>query len=347
MATERHLLGHGTQVGPGAPTPRAAVRARRPILLSMAAPPVRVPRALSLVVLANLVVQVGIVVTGGWVRLTGSGLGCPTWPQCVPGSYTPVSEQAEGLRAAIEFGNRLLTFLVAVVAVALVVLLWRNRRRLLGYGLAVLLGTVLQAAIGGVTVLAGLHPATVAVHFLVSALLITVSAALLFRVREPDGVAVRVVPRALRVLLLGLLVVAAATLVLGTVVTGSGPHSGDAEVPIRFDLDFAAVSVLHAEAVVLFIGLLVGLLAGLHAVGAPRTALRRTWLLLGVTLAQGGVGWLQYFTGLPRALVSLHMLGACLLVVALTAAVLATRERTAPGTRPLARRSPAGQLVGS
>ncbi len=311
----------------------------------MAAPPVRVPRALSVVVVANVVVQVGIVVTGGWVRLTGSGLGCPTWPECVPGSYTPVADQAEGLQAAIEFGNRLLTFVVAAVAIALVVLLWRHRRRLLGYGLAVLLGTGLQAVIGGLTVRMGLHPATVALHFLVSALLIAVSVALLVRFREPDGPAAPVVPRPLRVLLAGLVLAGAAALVLGTVVTGSGPHSGDAEVPIRFDLDFAEVSVLHAEAVVLFIGLLLGLLAGLHAVGAPRKALSRTWLLLGVTLAQGGLGWLQYFTGLPRALVSLHMLGACLLVVALTAAVMATRVRTAPGTEPLTRRSPAVELV--
>ncbi|MGJ7442830.1 COX15/CtaA family protein [Aquipuribacter sp. MA13-6] len=313
----------------------------------MAAPPARVSRALSVAVLVNLVVQVGIVVTGGWVRLTGSGLGCPTWPECVPGSYTPVMAQEEGLRAAIEFGNRLLTFVVALAALAVVVLLWRQRRRLVGYGAAVLLGTVLQAVIGGITVLMGLHPATVAVHFLVSALLITVSAVLLLRLREADGPAVPVVPGALRVLLAGLVVTAAATLVIGTLVTGSGPHSGDAEVPIRFDLDFDAVSVLHAESVVLFIGLLLGLLAGLHAVGAPRLALRRTWLLLGITLAQGGLGWLQYFTGLPRPLVSLHMLGACLLVVAVTAVVMATRVRTTPAAVPSDHRSPAGQLVGS
>ncbi|WP_380168212.1 heme A synthase [Jannaschia sp. R86511] len=313
----------------------------------MAAPAARLPRVLSVAVLVNLVVQVGIVITGGWVRLTGSGLGCPTWPECVPGSFTPVTEQEEGLRAAIEFGNRLLTFVVALAAVAVVVLLWRHRRRLLGYGLAVLLGTVAQAVIGGFTVLLGLHPATVAVHFLVSAGLIAVSAALVLRVREPDGPGQRLLPRPLRALLAGLVVTGAATLVLGTVVTGSGPHSGDAEVPIRFDLDFAAVSVLHAEAVVLFVGLLLGLLAGLHAVSAPRRLLGRTWLLLGVTLAQGGVGWLQYFTGLPRALVSLHMLGACLLVVALVAVVLATRER-GPRTPDLApRRSTAGELVGS
>ena len=313
----------------------------------MAAADTRVPRVLSVAAVVNLVVQVGIVVTGGWVRLTGSGLGCPTWPECVPGSFTPVSEQTEGLRAAIEFGNRLLTFVVALAAVAVVVLLWRHRRRLLGYGLAVLLGTVLQAVIGGVTVLMGLHPATVAVHFLVSGLLIAVSAVLLLRLREPDGPSRPLVPRSLRLLVAGLVLTAAATLVLGTVVTGSGPHSGDAEVPIRFDLDFAAVSVLHAEAVVLFIGLLLGLLAGLHAVGAPARLVRRSWVLLAVTLAQGGIGWVQYFTGLPRALVSLHMLGACLLVVSLAAVVVATRRRD-PRTPDLAaQRSPAGELVGS
>ncbi len=316
----------------------------------MAAPPTaRVPRALSVVVGVNIVVQVGIVVTGGWVRLTGSGLGCPTWPECVPGSYTPTREQQLGVQPYIEFGNRLLTFVVAVAAIALVVLLWRHRRRLFGYGLAVLGGTVLQAVIGGITVLAGLHPATVAVHFLVSAGLVAVSTVLLLRLREADGPARSVLVRPVRLLLAGLVTTTAATLVLGTVVTGSGPHSGDAEVPIRFDLDFEAVSVLHAEAVVLLIGLLLGLLAAVHAVGAPRLLLHRTWVLLAVTLAQGGLGWLQYFTGLPRALVSMHMLGACLLVVALTAVLLASRTRSLPDPRHPGRaaRTPAGELVAS
>lgn len=296
----------------------------------MPAPPARVPRVVTVAVVINLVVQIGIVVTGGLVRLTASGLGCPTWPQCVPGSFTPTVEQELGIHPVIEFGNRLLTFVVALAAVAVVVLLWRHRRRLLGYGAAVFLGTAFQAVLGGITVLTGLHPATVAAHFLVSALLVAVSAVLLLRLREADGPRRPTLPGSLRLLVASLVVVGAASIVIGTLVTGSGPHSGDAEIPVRFDLEPRAISTLHAESVVLFIGLLLGLLAAVHAVPTTRRVRSRTWLLLVVTLAQGGIGWVQYFTGLPRALVSLHMLGACLLVVALAALVVACRDRSLP-----------------
>ena len=300
--------------------------------------------------MANLVVQVGIVVTGGWVRLTGSGLGCPEWPECVPGSYIPTSEQQEGLRAAIEFGNRLLSFVVGAAALATLVLVLRHRRRLWPWAAAILGGTLLQGVIGGITVRTGLHPATVAGHFWVSAVLVAVSTVLLVRAHEPDGPAVPVVPRAVRGLGLGVAAVGALAVLLGTVVTGTGPHSGDADTPIRFPLDFETVARTHAESVVLFVGLLLGLLVCLHVTGAPASLRRRGAVLLAVTLAQGGAGYLQYFTGLPRPLVSLHMLGACLLVVALTWFVLGTRERrpTAAPPRPDRRgASSSAQLVGS
>lgn len=321
----------------------------------MAAPSARVPRVVTIAVAVNLLVQVGIVVTGGLVRLTASGLGCPTWPECVPGSFTPTVEQELGIHPAIEFGNRLLTGVVGVAALAVVVLLVLHRRRLLGYGAAVLLGSGFQAVLGGITVLTGLHPATVAAHFLVSAALVAVSTALLLRLHEADGPRRPLLPASLRLLVWGLVVVGAATLVLGTLVTGSGPHSGDAEVPVRFDLEPRAISTLHAESVILFVGLLLGLLAALHAVGAPALLRRRAWQLTALTLAQGGLGYVQYVTGLPRALVNLHMLGACLLVVALVALVLAARDRSATGVRgatgdaaalPSAR-ARSGQLVGS
>jgi heme a synthase len=238
---------------------------------------------------------------------------------------------------------------LALAALAVLVLLLRYRRRLWGYGAAVLGGTAFQAVLGGITVLTGLHPATVAAHFLVSGLLVAVSTVLLLRLHEADGPRRQLVPRALGVLTAGLVVVGAATIVLGTVVTGTGPHSGDTEVPVRFDLDYRTVSVLHAESVVLFVGLLLGLLAGLHAVGAHRGALTRTWVLLGVTLAQGGIGWVQYALGLPRALVSIHMLGACLLVVALAVVVvsLRSREPAAATAAVPAARDDARELVGS
>ena len=325
----------------------------------MAAPPARLPRVVTIAVVVNLVVQVAIVVTGGLVRLTASGLGCPTWPECVPGSFTPTVEQELGIHPVIEFGNRTLTGVVAIAAVVVVVLLLRYRRRLVGYGVAVLLGTAFQAVLGGITVLTGLHPATVAAHFLVSAGLVAVASALLLRLHEPDGLRRPLLPSSLRLLTWTLVVVGVATVVLGTLVTGAGPHSGDAEIPVRLDLEPRAISTLHAESVILFVGLLLGLTAALHAVGTPALLRRRAWQLLAVTVAQGGIGYAQYFLGLPRALVNLHMLGACLLVVALVGLVLATRDRSPtsllPGVDEVVLAGPAaspagarpGQLVGS
>lgn len=289
-------------------------------------------RWMGVALVANVVVQVLIVVTGGLVRLTGSGLGCPTWPECVPGSYVPTVEQAEGVHKYIEFGNRLLTGVVGLAALAALVvtvlLVRRGRpRRLLALGAAPLVLTVVQAVLGGITVLTRLHPATVAAHFLVSMCLIAVSVLLLQRLRQPDGPARAVVPR--EVLLLGtaLVVVAAAVLVLGTVVTGSGPHSGDADEPARFALDPRTISWLHADSVLLFVGLVVGLVVALRVTHAPERARRRAGWLLGVTLAQGLIGYVQYATDLPEALVLAHMLGASLLVVALTLALSSLRER--------------------
>lgn len=285
-------------------------------------------RTTQAVLVTNVAVQVAIVVTGGLVRLTGSGLGCPTWPECVPGSYTPVVEQEEGFHSLIEFGNRLLTFLVGIVALATLVAVWRlGRRHLRVLGAAPLVGVVLQAGLGGVTVLTALHPATVAAHFLLSMVLVAVSTVLLLRVRDGDGPARPAVPAPVRTLSLLLALVAAVVLAVGTVVTGSGPHSGDAEEPARFGLDPRTVSWLHADLVLLFVGLLVGLLVAFAVTGAPAVLRRRGWWLLGVTLTQGAVGYVQYATDLPEALVAVHMLGAGLLVVAVTAVVCGTRTR--------------------
>jgi cytochrome c oxidase assembly protein subunit 15 len=287
------------------------------------------------VLVANLVTQVAIVVTGGGVRLTGSGLGCPTWPQCVPGSYRPVVEQAEGIHSGIEFGNRMLTGVVgltALAALAVTVLLVRQgrSRSLLLLGAAPLLGVVLQAVIGGITVLTHLHPATVATHFLVSMVLVAVSTALLDRAVRPDAPRHPVVPRAVLRLGRALVPVAALILVLGTVVTGSGPHSGDADTPARFGFDPALVSRVHADTVLVFVAGVVVLLVAVHRLGAPAPTRRRVAVLLAVTLTQGLVGYVQYLTGLPEALVAAHMLGAALLVVALTRALGGLRLPAAP-----------------
>lgn len=287
------------------------------------------------VLLANVALQVLIVLTGGLVRLTGSGLGCPTWPECVPGSYVPVQEQAEGFHKYIEFGNRTLTGVVglgALGALVVTVLLVRagRDRRVLWLGATPLALTVVQALLGGVTVLTELHPVTVSTHFMVSMALVAVSVLLLERLRQPDGAALPVVRREVLSLGTALAVVATVVLVLGTVVTGSGPHSGDADAPARFGLDPRTISWLHADSVMLFVGLLFGLLVALYALGAPAVVRGRARLLLVVTLAQGLVGVVQYLTDLPEALVLAHMLGACLLVVALTLLLSSLWQREQP-----------------
>lgn len=320
------------------PVVRAARRSLVAVTSTRATPVEAAPQArpaarwLSPVLLANLVAEIGIVVTGGLVRVTGSGLGCPTWPECVEGSITPTVEQEEGIHKYIEFGNRTLTGVLGILALAtlVAVLLRAPRRPMKVAAVAVLAGVVVQAVLGGVTVLAGLHPATVAAHFLVSMALVAASAYLWFARHEDDVPRRALVPPLVGRLAWTTTAVGGLVLALGTVVTGSGPHSGDADDPARFGLDARTVSWLHADVVMLFLGLVVAtwLAARLTAGDDPRAG--RAWLVvLGVTLAQGGIGYVQYFTGLPEALVVAHMLGATLLVVALTHGLLALRERRA------------------
>jgi cytochrome c oxidase assembly protein subunit 15 len=271
--------------------------------------------------LANAVANGLIVVTGGAVRLTGSGLGCPTWPRCTEDSFVTTPEMAG--HGAIEFGNRLLTFVVAAVAIATVVAVWRSPRRDLRLLAAVtFLGIPAQAALGGVTVLTGLNPWTVAAHFLVSAVLVALATTLWLRSREP-GVGEPLLRRPFVLLTWGIAAATAAVLVLGTIVTGSGPHSGDvdeADVPTgdRIGIDTELISQLHADVVFLLLGLTVALLVALYATDSPDRVRRAARDLLVVQLAQGVVGYVQYFTDLPIALVLLHMLGA-VLVTAFTA----------------------------
>lgn len=279
------------------------------------------------VLVANVVAQVGIVVTGGLVRVTGSGLGCPTWPECAPGSFTPTVEQEEGFHKFIEFGNRLLTFVLAIIAIAAVyaALRYLKRRHLTVAAVGVLLGVVLQAVIGGITVLTGLHPVTVSVHFMVSAALIAAASYLLFARHEPRLPRQVVVPPVVSMLAWATAGLAVLVLALGTVVTGSGPHSGDAETPARYGFDPREVSWLHADSVMLFVGLVVGSWVAVRLSARTANAAAAWRDVVFVTLAQGGVGYVQYFTGLPEALVIAHMLGASLLVVAMTRAMLALR----------------------
>lgn len=271
------------------------------------------------ITLAAIITNVAIVVTGGAVRLTGSGLGCPEWPTCTDGSVVPVaSAEVAAWHQAIEFGNRLLTFVVLAVAVAAFVAVWRQRpRRPDVVRLAAVLpaGVLAQAVIGGVTVLTGLHPLIVAAHFLVSMVLIAAAVALHHRVQAGDGPARLVIRAELRRLQLLLVGVVAVVLTLGTLVTATGPHAGDANTP-RLALDPRLTSQFHADGVFLLLGLTVALWFGLRATDAPQHVHRAVLTLFGISLAQGSIGYIQYFTGLPEVLVGAHLLGACLVWIA-------------------------------
>ncbi len=306
------------------------------------------PAVVSRLALANAVANGAIVVTGGAVRLTGSGLGCPTWPRCTSESFVATPELAG--HGVIEFGNRLLTFVLAAVAIATVVAVWRSARRDLR-PLAVLtfLGIPAQALLGGVTVLTGLHPWTVAAHFLVSIVLIALATVLWLRSREP-GVGQPLLRRPLALLVTGIAAVTAAVLVLGTLVTGSGPHSGDVDaddVPTgdRMGFDVELISQLHADAVFLLLGLTVALLVSLYATDSADRVKRAARDLLVVQLAQGVVGYVQYFTDLPIALVLLHMLGAVLVTAATARLVWSVRGAASPSSHRTTPRSGAVPLA--
>lgn len=287
--------------------------------------------------LASVVVNVGIVITGGAVRLTGSGLGCPTWPRCTADSYTP--KAALGVNGMIEFGNRTLTGVVGLVAVAglILALLHRpRRRRLVWLASLVLLGVAAQALIGGLTVRTELNPDVVGGHFLVSMGLVAAAFAFWRATRESDLPPLRSVPRPLRVLAFILTAASLAVIVVGTLVTGSGPHAGDADAA-RNSLDPETISQVHADLVFLVIGLSVAMWFALRSVAAHPAAARAGWLVA-VVLGQGVIGFVQYFTNLPAILVGLHMAGACAVWLATLSLLYTTRTR--PTLPPLASASP-------
>ena len=289
--------------------------------------------------IASLLGNVAIVLTGGVVRLTGSGLGCPTWPRCTDQSFVP--HGALGIHGAIEFGNRMVTFLLAAIAIAtFLVALRSGRSSLVKLSVVLGLGVPAQAVIGGVTVLTDLNPWIVAFHLLVSLAMIGVAVVLLRRVDEGDGPAVPTVPRALVHLARLTFVVGWVVLYLGTVVTGSGPHAGDLAAP-RNGLDPRTISQLHTDFVFLLLGLTIALVFALRAVSAPPRAQRAALVLLAIELSQGAVGFVQYFTDLPIALVALHLLGAALTSAGLAWVLVSLRERDsaeAPDAEPALRR---------
>ncbi|MEB3983859.1 heme A synthase [Mycobacterium sp. 663a-19] len=301
-------------------------------------PSLRIQR---LIAAAVILTQGGIAVTGAIVRVTASGLGCPTWPQCFPGSFVPVAvAEVPRVHQAVEFGNRMVTFAVAIAAALAVLAVTRARRRaeVLAYAWLMPVSTLVQAVIGGITVRTGLLWWTVAVHLLVSMTMVWLSVLLYVKVGEPDdGVVADRVAGPLRALTALTAVDLAAVLVTGTLVTAAGPHAGDRSpsrtVP-RLEVDIPTLVHAHSSLLVAYLALLVGLAFGLLAVRAGRDIMLRLGVLLALVCAQAAVGTTQYFTGVPAALVAVHVAGAAACTAA-TAALWASmrtrmRERAQP-----------------
>jgi cytochrome c oxidase assembly protein subunit 15 len=260
-----------------------------------------------------------IVVTGGAVRLTNSGLGCADWPSCSVGHLTP----ALHFHGLVEFGNRMVTVVltIAVAASFLGTLFRRPRRRDLVYltgGLVV--GVLAQAVLGGIVVYTKLNPYLVMVHFAATMLLLVDAVVLVHRSTRDyrSGSARLLIPRSLLRLHYGVLALLAGVIAAGTATTGAGPHAGDASgklVAKRIPIALRDMAELHSSLVLLLVGLTVGLVIGLHVADVPDRVRRSGRILIVVMMAQAAVGYTQYFTHLPALLVEVHLLGATILVV--------------------------------
>ncbi|KQX06862.1 MULTISPECIES: COX15/CtaA family protein [unclassified Leifsonia] len=289
--------------------------------------PTRIDRRVRVFAWLSLIAQIVLIGTGGLVRLTASGLGCPTWPACTADSLVNTPEM--GIHGVIEFGNRLMTFVLVFIAIAMFLLVIRmraERRDLFLLSLLIGLGIPAQGVIGGLSVLTGLNPYVVGLHFVVSIALVCLATALVNRVYSAPGARVLATPRWYATLAHVASAVVAVTIVVGIITTGSGPHAGDADAP-RNGLDPQVLQHVHswpayatlALTVVLLIAVLVAKIPG----GGP------VLLLLGVEAVQIVVGLIQARTGLPPFLVGLHMVLAGCLAAAMTNVVLSLRRPSA------------------
>ncbi|WP_327298275.1 MULTISPECIES: COX15/CtaA family protein [unclassified Streptomyces] len=286
------------------------------------------PRTVQRAALSAVVLAVIIIVAGGAVRLTGSGLGCPTWPTCTDQSLTTTS--AMGVHGAIEFSNRMLTY-VLCAAVGWTIIAARSekpwRRSVTRLGWAQFWVVMGNAVLGGIVVLVGLNPYTVALHFLLATALLTVAVLTWQRVREGDGAPRPLVGKAV-VQLTWLLVVASAGLIaVGTVVSGAGRHAGDTSEVERIPVDWAMIAQLHADFAWVVVALTAALWFVLKAVDAPTGPLHRARDLFLILMGQGVIGYVQYFTHTPEILVGLHMFGASLVWIGVLRVLFSLRER--------------------
>ncbi len=294
------------------------------------------PAAYRKITLVAVLLLAAIIVTGGAVRLTQSGLGCPDWPNCSPGHLVP--HGASDSHGWIEYVNRLFTGAVSIIVIVAVLgSLARVPRRkdLLWLSAGLVLGVLAQIALGALTVAFDLAPPFVMAHFLLSLVLLTDAIVLHKRAGESDARAeLQVAPR-VKVLGRGLLVAAACILVSGTVVTSTGPHGGDAKAK-RFDLYLPHVARVHGSFVILFLGLTLVTFWFLRRTRAPMEVLQRLGVLLTVSVAQGAIGYIQYFNGIPALLVGFHIAGATAVWAATVSFYLGLFQRPAEAAAPAA-----------
>ena len=275
------------------------------------------PAALRRWALGGVITSALIILTGAAVRLSQSGLGCPDWPNCTKASLAASGATGDPLiHRWVEFGNRLVTVAIFVIAIGVFIAAWqyrsadgRRRRDLIWLAAAQPGAIVAQAVLGGIVVITKLNPALVSVHFLASVALVAATVALYIRCQEGTDRPRPVVPRPVRLAAIGIIGTVALMMAAGTVVTGTGPLAGAADVA-RYHLPLAGVAQLHADIGWLLAGLMAALLLGLRLTAAPRRAVRLGWLLLGLIGLQGVIGYTQYFTGLPAGLVWVHVTGS-------------------------------------
>ncbi|MEU8620801.1 COX15/CtaA family protein [Streptomyces sp. NPDC048623] len=286
------------------------------------------PRTLRRAALSAVVMSVVIVVTGGAVRLTASGLGCDTWPKCTDDSLIVTAEQ--GFHGFVEFGNRMLTYVLSA-AVGWAIVAARSvkprRRSLTRLAWAQFWIVMSNAVIGGITVWMGLNPWTVAGHFLAANSLLTVAVITWHRTGEGDTAPKPRVPGPVRKLSWAIVAASAVVITLGTTVTGAGKHAGDSSDVPRMPWDWTNAAHVHAAAAWATCGLALAMWLVLRMVDAPDDTRARARDLLVVLLAQGALGYIQYFSGVPELLVAAHMLASCLMWIAVLRLALSMRER--------------------